>query len=221
MPTLKLKPMQNVIAACALLYMSATSASAQDTTSFDQATERFNIEITGPYEPAASDLLTAKSGNNASASTFRCGGQKGSLGGFGDTFRRSDTRSCGGSRKDFYPRGGFVPGLVNRTYVASFTPCVAGRGTLFTPEGELVARGVSRGGCPNGRATVDFCLPGGGGAVAMARKHGEKGILQWETPNGVECFNVLFRCTIRNGRLVPNRPGVQERGEPSLGGVCR
>jgi hypothetical protein len=215
-----MKQLLRLVALAAVpFFVATTNASAQDT-QIEEMSELFNIEIVGPYDAEAEQSVHPRFKSTANSAAFRCDGKAGSLGGSGDTFRRSDTRRCSAARATF-PRGGFVPGLANRTYVASITPCTGGRGSLFTPEGELVARGSTRGGCPNGRATVDFCLPNGGGAVAMASKFGERGILQWETSRGVECFNILYRCTIRNGRIVPNRSGVQERGEPSLAGVCR
>jgi hypothetical protein len=167
------------------------------------------------------EALTLRSSASRS-SAFRCSGST-TLGGAGDTFRRSDTRACSGARHgSIVPRGGFVPGVQGRTFVASITPCVGGRATLFTTSGQFVAAGRNRGGCPNGRATVDFCAPGGGGAVQLAQRFGEQLILQWQTSRGTECFRVFPRYTTRNGRCVPNRPGVGERGEaPLRGGVCR
>ena len=154
---------------------------------------------------------------------FKCTGAT-TLGGFGDTFRRSDTRACRGpvGRSGIVQRSGFVPGLSNRTFVASITPCTAGKASLYTANGEFIMDGSSRGGCPNGRATVDFCAPGGGGAVELARRFGEEMILQWETRSGVECFRVYPRYTTRDGRCQPNRSGVNEPGEaPLRAGVCR
>lgn len=174
------------------------------------------------YTMSDSEVLALRASGSAS-SAFRCSGST-TLGGFGDTFRRSDTRACSGARSKGAVRskGGFVPGVQGRTFGASISPCASGRATLFTPSGELVAAGRNRGGCPNGRATIDFCSPGGGGAVALAKRFGEQLILQWETARGAECFRVFPRYTIRNGKCVPNRSGVGERGEPPLrAGVCR
>jgi hypothetical protein len=149
------------------------------------------------------------------SAAFRCSGTT-TLGGFGDTIRRSDTRACGGGRRaDIVPRGGFVPGVQRRTLVASLTPCVSGTATLFTTDGKFIVAGKRRGGCPNGRATIDFCAAGGG-AVQIAQRFGEQTILQWQTARGVECFRVFPRYTTRNGQCVPNRPGVNERGEAPL-----
>lgn len=155
------------------------------------------------------------------STAFRCSG-KTTLGGFGDTIRRSDTRACGSGRKaEIVPRGGFVPGVQRRTLVASLTPCVSGNASLFTTSGQFVVAGKRRGGCPNGRATIDFCAAGGG-AVQIAQRFGEQLILQWQTARGVECFRVFPRYTTRNGQCVPNRPGVNERGEaPLQRGVCK
>lgn len=177
------------------------------------------IEVTGGI--AVDEINVNRVGSGSGSAGFQCGG-KTTLGGFGDTFRRSDTRACRAPSARAFGKGGFVPGLSNRTFVASITPCGRGKGTLFTPDGELVVAGVPRGGCPNGRATVDFCGPNGGGAVEIARRFGEELILQWETNEGVECFRVFPRYTTRNGRCEPNRAGVNEPGEPPLSrGVCR
>jgi hypothetical protein len=170
---------------------------------------------------AVDEINVNRVGSALGTGGFQCGG-KTTLGGFGDTFRRSDTRACRAPSSRVSGKAGFVPRLSNRTFVASITPCTRGRANLFTLDGELVVAGVSRGGCPNGRATVDFCGPDGGGSVEIARRFGEELILQWETDEGVECFRVFPRYTIRNGRCEPNRSGVNEPGEPPLSqGVCR
>lgn len=186
----------------------------------DRASRR--IQVIEAIEGIAVDEINVnRVGSGSGSGDFQCGG-KTTLGGFGDTFRRSDTRACRAPSARAFGKGGFVPGLSNRTFVASITPCGRGKATLFTPDGEVVVAGVPRGGCPNGRATVDFCGPNGGGAVEIARRFGEELILQWETNAGVECFRVFPRYTTRNGRCEPNRAGVNEPGEPPLSrGVCR
>jgi hypothetical protein len=180
------------------------------------------IQVIATTEGIAIDEINVnRVGSGSGSGDFQCGG-KTTLGGFGDTFRRSDTRACRAPSARAFGKGGFVPGLSNRTFVASITPCGRGKATLFTPDGEVVVAGAPRGGCPNGRATVDFCAPSGGGAVELARRFGEELILQWETNAGVECFRVFPRYTTRNGRCEPNRAGVNEPGEPPLSrGLCR
>jgi hypothetical protein len=185
----------------------------------DRASRRIRV-IEATEGIAVDEINVNRVGSGSGSGDFQCGG-KTTLGGFGDTFRRSDTRACRAPSARAFGKGGFVPGLSNRTFVASITPCARGTGTLFTPDGELVVAGVPRSGCPNGRATVDFCGPNGGGAVEIARRFGEELILQWETNAGVECFRVFPRYTTRNGRCEPNRAGVNEPGEPPLSrGVC-
>lgn len=81
--------------------------------------------------------------------------------GFGDTWKPSDTRSCIGFSSAF-GKSAFIPNLPQRRAVSNWSPCDyylarVVRSEIIDEDGTVIAVGVQRPGCPNGRFTVDYC----------------------------------------------------------------
>jgi hypothetical protein len=122
---------------------------------------------------------------------------------FGDTWKASDTRTCGEAKS--LTRKNYVPGLKNRKGNASMSPPSkygnVSKIELFSSTGQLIAKGSARAGFPNGRYTVDFCP----GPVEIERTYGTNIILRYTYKDGTtECLRIPKPfSTIRNGVTGP------------------
>jgi hypothetical protein len=134
--------------------------------------------------------------------------------GFGDTTKPSDTRFasqfCSGRRStaESLMTRAFVPGFGDRIFNNSLTPCEPLRQARLFCGTELISTASIRPGCPNGRATFDFCGPRGGGVRAIdAACRGRKMTVEVTTARGGSfCYNPPgANITFRNGRRQPNR----------------
>ncbi|HMO02403.1 MAG TPA: hypothetical protein PKD37_05870 [Oligoflexia bacterium] len=122
---------------------------------------------------------------------------------FGDTWKTSDTRSCGMTTR--MANRAFVPGLRNRRTVANMTPCsgYGSRISYYSTGGRFIMGGTRRPGCPNGRVTFDSCP----GPIQLANRGILRMWMKIQRRDGVfECYFIPnTRRTIRNGQLVPHK----------------
>lgn len=148
----------------------------------------------------------------ASASAQRCDSTM-QLG-FGDTTKPSDTRFaaqwCRGTRStaDGVSAKSFVPGGGDRIFNNSLSPCEPVQSAKLFCGSSLIAQGSVRPGCPNGRSTLDFCAPSGGGARAIDAACGRRKMTIQATrrDGSTFCYSPPgANITFRNGRLEPNR----------------